>query len=313
MPQEIIVICGPTASGKSALALELAKTTQITIINADSMQIYADIPVITAQPTKEEKSLTPHALYGILQANEKSSSGIWLNLVEKAITESFQANRIPVLVGGTGLYLKSLIDGISPMPEISTNTKLISNQIPDHEISMILKSKDPESHAMFQERDTQRQRRALEIFLESGKSIKFWQSQKHIKKFENHKFKIICLWPERNFLRTRCNERFDQMLQKGVIEEVAKLNDKISLIDPKSPILKAHGVPEIRAFLNQEISLQDASEKAKLITRQYAKRQFTWFKHQLPTNNILEFSTMEEAKEKFSKFFQNNHNNFPLH
>ena len=273
--QKVYVIAGPTASGKSAYALEIAQKQPAVIINADSMQVYRDFPILTAQPSPEEQAQAPHKLYGFLGVDEKCDAASWADLAAQEIQAAWSQNQLPILVGGTGLYLKTLIQGIAPIPEVADEMrqKAISllAELGHENFHAMLLQKDPTS-AHLKIGDTQRVLRAYEVVEATGKPLSYWYTQPTRKFFEEANFNGKILLPERADLYANCDKRFSQMIERGGITEVQK--------HPLNLSIKIIGVPEIQAFLRGEISKDKAIEKASQATRNYAKRQYTWFRNQ---------------------------------
>lgn len=281
MPKKIVIISGATASGKSDLALKLADKKDIVIINADSLQIYEGLPILSSQPTKDEQKKVKHLLYSQLKPQENSSVVIWLKLLKDSIEEVITKNKLPVIVGGSGMYISALVEGISEMPEISLEVKKEARDL-----------YEKLGHEEFQRKtsgenipDKQRLIRAYEVLLQSKKPISFWQNKRK-KIFEEANFLHINLNPNREKLYENCNLRFEKMLKNGVFEEVKSLvNQGVS---NEMQITKTLGFYEICDFLNNKISQEKMLETAKQKTRNYAKRQLTWFRHQLPQKHVFE-------------------------
>lgn len=272
--QKVYIIAGPTASGKSALALEIAQNEPSVIINADSMQVYRDFPILTAQPSTAEQQAVPHKLYGFLKIEEKCDAARWAELAAKEIEAAWAQKKLPILVGGTGLYFKTLIQGIAPVPEIPREIReraaALLEETGHAAFHAELIKKDPDS-AHLKVGDTQRILRAYEVLEATGKPLKYWHQQPTRKFLEaDYDSKIII--PDRKELYARCDARFKQMMENGALEEVKKYPLHISI--------KIIGVPELQAFLRGEITKEEAIEKASQATRNYAKRQYTWFKNQ---------------------------------
>jgi len=279
MSQRIVVISGPTASKKSALALDLAQNKDIAIINADSLQIYAGLPILSSQPTQDEQKQVEHFLYSHLKPHESCSVALWLNLV-KEIVEKIADKKLPVIVGGSGMYISKLIEGISEIPEISNANKDKARQLYEE-----LGHDEFKKFTNGQAIDKQRLIREYEVFLQSGKAISFWQNN-HKKILPNSEFLHINLNPPREKLYQNCNLRFEIMLKNGALEEVKNLANQG--ISDDLPITKTIGFYEIRDFLDGKISEEKMLEIASQKTRNYAKRQLTWFRHQLPQKHVFE-------------------------
>ncbi len=279
MSPKILVISGPTASGKSDLALKMAGLRDIGIINADSLQIYQGLPILSAQPTLEEQKIVPHFLYSYFSSSQTSSVATWLQLVKPLIERLWNENKLPVIVGGSGMYISKLIEGISEIPQISEEKKNEARQLYE-KMSQEEFKKIAHSDAL----DKQRLIRACEVLLQTGKPISFFQNnQKKI--FPDAEFLHINLNPEREKLYQNCNSRFEKMLKNGAIEEVQNLVNQG--INDDMQITKTLGFFEIRDFLRGEITREKMLEVARQKTRNYAKRQLTWFRHQLPQKHVF--------------------------
>ncbi len=263
-----MLIAGPTASGKSALALELAQKADGVIINADSMQVYRDLRVITARPTPEEEAKVPHRLYGHVDAAVNFSAGHWLADAAAALAEVRAQKRLPIFVGGSGLYLKALTRGLSAVPPIPPAIR----------------------EGVRAARDRTRIARALEVVEATGRSLADWHREGLPPLLPPGAFSALFLSPDRDQLYARIDARFDAMLKAGALEEVAALAARH--LDPLLPAMKAHGVPTLIRHLSGEITREEAAETGRANSRQYAKRQFTWFRHQLPE---FEWVKPEEA------------------
>jgi tRNA dimethylallyltransferase len=292
---QAVLIAGPTASGKSALALELAQATGGAIINADSMQVYRDLRVITARPTLEEEALVPHRLYGHVDAAVNFSAGHWVADAATALAEARAQNRLPIFTGGSGLYFKALTRGLSAVPPIpvdireSVRARLERDGV--EALHTELAKRDPASAERLKPRDRARIARALEVIEATGRSLTDWHRDGLPPLLPPGQFSALFLAPERDQLYTRIDSRFDAMLSAGALAEVADLAAR--QLDPLLPAMKAHGVPALIRHLNGEITLQEAAEIGRADTRHYAKRQFTWFRHQLPE---FEWVMPEEAR-----------------
>jgi len=280
--EKAVLIAGPTASGKSALALALAGEIGGTIINADSMQVYGDLRVITARPTAEEEARMPHRLYGRVDAAENYSVGRWLADVRPVLDEVRAARRVPILVGGTGLYFKALTQGLSSVPPIPEDTRAEVRTRMEVEgpvaLHAELSRRDPSTQ--LKPGDRTRIARALEVLEATGRPLSQWHREGLPPVIEASNAVKVFLAPERDELRPRIDARFDSMLAAGALEEVCALAAR--KLDPLLPAMKAHGVPWLIRHLAGEITLAEAAEGAKNDTRRYTKRQFTWVRHQLP-------------------------------
>lgn len=283
----IHILVGPTAGGKSARAVELARALNGVVINADSMQIYTDLPLLTAQPSAEEKSLAEHKLYGILHPNDPCSAGKWRALAAAAIEETFAQNKTPIVVGGTGLYIKALMEGLSVMPQtppdiraaIMKKYETLGNPAFYEEF----KKHDPEMAARFHPNHSARLIRAWEVLEHTGRSLADWQREAKDAPPAHWNFNVEKIMPDRETLMRRCDQRFDRMIAAGALDEARAFNARIESgeIDENTLLGKALGYAPLRDYLHNQITLEAAIERAKTDTRSYAKRQVTWFKNQL--------------------------------
>jgi tRNA dimethylallyltransferase len=292
-----VLIAGPTASGKSALAFDLAQETGGVVINTDSMQVYRDLRVITARPTSEEEALVPHRLYGHVDAAVNYSAGSWVSDAAAVLAEARAQNRLPIFVGGTGLYFKALTRGLSAVPPISAEVReSVRARLERCGVEALhaeLARRDPLSAERLKPRDRSRVARALEVVEATGRSLVDWHREGLPPLLSEGTFGALFLSPERDALYTRIDTRFDAMLNAGALDEVAALAARN--LDPLLPAMKAHGVPALIRHIRGEISLQEAAAIGRADTRHYAKRQFTWFRHQLPE---FEWVKPERARER---------------
>lgn len=277
---KLALIAGPTASGKTALALRLAKKQDVFIINADSAQVYSDLPVLSAQPTPEEMAQAPHRLFGYLDGTTACSAARWANDAKRAIEEAQDAGALPVLVGGTGLYVRTLLDGIAPIPEVDAQLRAAVRALPVADAYTALNEKDPEAAAALAPTDSSRISRALEVIESTGRSIISWRRDKVGGIGNDVCLQPIVLLPPRDWLYERCDIRFDRMIEGGAVEEVASLLKRELPVDV--PVMRAIGVREIGAMLAGTLTRDEAAALGKIATRQYAKRQYTWFGNQAP-------------------------------
>jgi len=279
-----VLIAGPTASGKSALALALAEAGCGTVINTDSMQVYRDLRVITARPTDDEEARVPHRLYGHRDAAVNCSVGTWLDDAAATLSEARAQNRLPIFVGGTGLYFKALLRGLSAVPPVPAEVRdAVREKLARDGIEALhaeLARRDPVMGERLKPRDRARVPRALEVIEATGRSISDWHAHGQPPLLSPANVTAIFLAPERAELYARIDRRFATMLERGAIEEVAQLAKRD--LDPILPAMKAHGVPALMRHLKGEMSLTQAATIGATDTRHYAKRQFTWFRHQLP-------------------------------
>ncbi|NSX83923.1 tRNA (adenosine(37)-N6)-dimethylallyltransferase MiaA, partial [Wolbachia endosymbiont of Atemnus politus] len=274
MRDNIVIITGITASGKSELCGKLVeKYGNIGIINCDSKQVYKEIPIITAQPPKQEEF---YKLYGYVSAKENYSVGLWLEDLKKEVNNALESSQVPIITGGSGLYISSLIKGLSSIPqasqEVRKNVSELRENLSKEEFYKLVLSKDPRIQDKIFMNDSHRLSRALEVIIETGKSIFVWQENRQPPLFDN--FKVYTILPKREDVYRKINSRFITMVENGAIDEVEKL---LSMnLAPHLPAMKAHGVPEIIKYLKGEINLDEAIQIAQTNTRHYAKRQYTW-------------------------------------
>ena len=278
-----ILIAGPTASGKSALALDIAREVGGVIVNADSMQVYRDLRVLTARPTAEEERLAPHRLFGHVDAAENYSVGRYVTDAARALGE-VPPGATAIFVGGTGLYYKSLMTGLAAIPPIDPAIRAHLRERIDAEGVEVLHAelahRDPEAATRIMPRDRSRILRALEVLQATGRRIADWHRDGLPPVFESASALKIFLHPERGELTRRIERRFQTMLGQGALEEVRALDAR--RLPDTLPAMKAHGVPWLRQHLRGEITLEQAAEGAVMDTRRYAKRQVTWFRNQMP-------------------------------
>ncbi len=279
-----VLIAGPTASGKSALALAFAQKTGGVIVNADSMQVYRDLRVITARPTPEEEAIVPHRLYGHVDAAVNFSAGNWVIDAAAVLAEARTQNRLPIFVGGSGLYFKAMTRGLSAVPpippEIREGVRARLERDGVEALHAELGQRDPASAGRLKPRDRTRIARALEVVEATGRSLTDWHRDGLPPLLPPGAFGALFLEADRDQLYARIDARFDAMLKTGALQEVAALAARH--LDPLLPAMKAHGVPALIRHLKGEITLDEAAATGRADTRHYAKRQFTWFRHQLP-------------------------------
>ncbi|MES2096218.1 MAG: tRNA (adenosine(37)-N6)-dimethylallyltransferase MiaA [Pseudomonadota bacterium] len=283
---KVALIAGPTASGKSALALMLAEKHNGTIINADSAQVYRDLRIVTARPSVEEEARAPHRLFGHVDgADTGYSAARWASEAREQIDTAVDAGRLPILVGGTGLYLRTLIDGIAPVPEIDPAIRSGVRAMATADAYDELTAVDPEQAARLNATDTTRIMRALEVIRSTGKSIAEWRKDRSGGIGERIDLAALILLPPREWLFERIDRRFAAMVDAGAMAEVAALTNRED-VPLDAPIRRAIGMPELAAAALGEITVADAIDRASLATRQYAKRQYTWFRNQPPEDWI---------------------------
>jgi tRNA dimethylallyltransferase len=274
----VALIAGPTASGKSALALALAERSGGVIVNADSAQLYRDLPILSAAPSQQERARAEHRLYGIRDGAHPCSAAEWAELARTEIGDIHQSGGVPVLVGGTGLYLRTLLDGIAPVPHIDAEVRKRVRERSAMENRAQLRSLDPAAVERLNPADSTRIARALEVVLSTGRTLSYWQSNREGGIAQAITLRPIVLLPKRDWLYERCNARFAAMIDAGAVEEVKALLAR--RLDPALPVMRAIGVREIAAFLTGEIDRAEMIARGAQATRNYAKRQYTWFAHQ---------------------------------
>lgn len=283
----VFILAGPTASGKSARALEIARTRGGVIINADSLQIYDALPILTARPSAGEMAEIPHCLYGALPPAAICSAGVWRDLAMREIAAAHEAGKLPILCGGTGFYLKALKDGLSPIPDVPAAIRAracaLREEIGNPAFYAQLCAKDPHSAARIAPTDSQRMIRAFEVLEHTGHSLSFWQAQPRQGPPPEWRFTVEILMPERAELYRRCDARFAAMMEAGALDEVAEFAEKLKAgVFPEGcPPTQALGFAPLRAHLCGNLSRHEAVDLARQETRQYAKRQCTWLRHQM--------------------------------
>lgn len=306
-PLTVWILAGPTASGKSALAIELCKNVTGAIINADSMQVYTEIPIISAQPSAQDHHAIPHYLYGHIPITQRMSATQWAHQAVHAITACHTKGLQPILVGGSGLYLKTLVDGLSPVPEVSIALREQICELYDllgptafHDALMEI---DPTSAKRLHPTDRQRTIRAREVFEASGKPLSHWQSLPKQAIGEEFTYRMVTLLPDREWLYARINQRFESMIRHGALDEaraVHALNP-----DPTLTGVQALGLQALRDYLDDRTTLLEAIDQAQTHSRQYAKRQYTWFKGQALHRAVsLVVDTLPDS-QAIQSFYQN--------
>jgi len=283
--QSVALIAGPTASGKSDLAVELALALEnegrrAVVINADSAQVYADLKVLSARPSLEEMRGIEHRLFGAWDGAQPCSAVDWAAAAKREIASAHETGTLPILVGGTGLYMRTLLEGIAPIPEIDAELRERVRALATEEAYAALQSEDPERAEALNPGDSQRIARALEVVRSTGKTLGEWQQYREGGIAGQIELHPLILLPDREWLYERCDRRFEIMLEHGAIDEVANLIAR--RLDPELPVMRAIGVPEIAAMLKGDLSRAQAIEAGQQATRNYAKRQYTWFRRQPP-------------------------------
>lgn len=284
----VLVVTGPTASGKSALALDLAEALDGVVINADSMQVYRDLRIVTARPSEGDAARAPHRLYGFLDAAEVCSAVSWRSLALAEIDAAHAVGRLPILCGGTGLYLKALMEGFAPTPDVppavreSVRARMAGHGAPA--MHGELARRDPEMAARLGPTDSQRIARALEVVEATGRSLADWQREPHPPPARLG-FHVVAMLPPRDLLYDAIDRRFRRMVESGALDEVAALLDRG--LSRTLPAMKALGVPELAAYLAGETDLDFAADSAATKTRRYAKRQMTWLRRQIVIDTAI--------------------------
>lgn len=292
---EIVMVAGPTASGKSALALALAEQAGGTVINADSMQVYGDLRVITARPTPAEEARAPHRLYGHVDAAENYSVGRWCVDVGAALGAAQRAGRLPILVGGTGLYFHTLTTGLAPIPDVPDDVRrhwrARAEDLGPAGLHAALAARDPLTASRLRPSDPQRLVRALEVLDATGIALSEWQGSERKPVVDPTDAIRLVVAPDRAVLYSRIDARFEQMLAEGALDEVASLARRA--LDPALPIMRALGARPLMSYMAGEISREQATARIQTDSRRYAKRQLTWARHRMTDWTWL--STPEQA------------------
>ena len=278
----LALIAGPTASGKSALALALAEQANGVVINADSAQVYRDLRIVSARPSPEEEARVPHSLYGYRDGAQACSAADWAQDAKAAIAAARAGGRLPILAGGTGLYLRTLLDGIAPVPAIDPEIRAEIRAMPVAEAYSALEVEDREAATRLKPADTTRVARALEVVRSTGKPLSYWQQHKEGGIGTEVALSPLLLLPPREWLYARCDMRFDAMA--GLAGQAEVRNLLARNLDPALPVMRAIGVPEIGALVEGRLSPEEAIAAGRTATRQYAKRQYTWFANQPPAD-----------------------------
>ena len=278
----LALIAGPTASGKSALALALAEAERGIVINADSAQVYRDLRIVSARPTPDEEARAPHRLYGTRDTALACTAADWAADARREIEAAHAAGLLPILAGGTGLYIRTLLDGIAPVPAIDPDVRAKVRALAVGDAQAALRREDPEAAARLRPGDTTRVARALEVVRSTGRPLAEWQKQRAGGIGDAVRLVPLLALPPRGWLHSRCDERFEKILSEEGIEEVRSLLAR--RFDPSLPVMRAIGVAEIGAMLRGEIDRAEALRAGQAATRQYAKRQYTWFSRQPPAD-----------------------------
>ena len=303
MKNTIYFITGPTASGKSKFAIDLSKKIKGEIVNADSMQIYKELKIITARPSQLDNKKIKHHLYGYVDGSNRYNVEKWCQDASKVIESLNKKNINPIFVGGTGLYIDTLINGIASIPSvpesIRNDSKNLLEKVGKEEFYKIVKKIDEDSIKLIFPNDIQRLRRIWEVFNYTNKKFSVWKKNKNKKFITSLDYKIYLFLPDRKKNYERVNKRVLTMIKSGAIEEIEKL---LKLNYNKDlPIMRAHGVPEISAYLKNKITLDDCIKKIQLVTRHYVKRQNTWWN----SSNLQIFKKITEFPDNLDKNFLN--------
>jgi tRNA dimethylallyltransferase len=284
MEVDAILIAGPTASGKSALALRLAEALGGAVVNADSMQVYRDLRILTARPSPEEEGRAPHHMYGHVDGAVNYSVGRYVADATTLLDRLAGQGALPIVVGGTGLYFKALTEGLSDMPpvpdEVRAEIRAWAEERPTPELHAALAARDPAGADRLRQTDRQRVLRALEFHAATGEPLSAYQANRVPGPLGGRRLAKIFVAPDRTELRARIDRRFLAMLEAGALDEVAALSRRG--LDPALPVMRAHGVPGLLAYLRGELSRDEAIARGQADTRAYVKRQFTWGRHQMP-------------------------------
>ena len=283
MKRRALLIAGPTASGKSAVALALATKFGATIVNADSMQVYRDLRVLTARPSAIEETQAPHELFGCVDGGVNFSAGRWLVDAETTASRVFARGEPVIFVGGTGLYFRALTQGFSEIPavpeEVRARVRADAEPFDSAQLHAQLAARDAATAARLRPTDRQRILRALEVLTTTGRPLASFHGARGAPLLERDQWAALFLAPDREALNRAIDQRFDAMLKAGALEEVAALAARG--LDPALPVMRAHGVPHLIAQLKGDLSAEEAASRSALDTRRYAKRQFTWARHQM--------------------------------
>jgi tRNA dimethylallyltransferase len=305
--QKAILIAGPTASGKSALAVALARELGGLVINADSMQVYQGLRVLTARPSDEELAQAPHALYGHVPPSHVYSVAQWLADVARVLGEARAARRVPIIVGGTGLYFKALLEGLSPVPpvpdDVRRHWRAEAARLGAPALHAVLAERDPVMADRLLPSDPQRIVRALEVLESTGRSLAAWQAIAGEPVLASDSVHRLCLRPERAWLQARCDMRFDEMMETGALDEVRTL--ATLALDPKLPVMGALGVKPLLLHRRGALPLVDAIAEAKAETRRYIKRQETWFNRNMIAWNNIKLEQYNNLKDYSALIVQN--------
>jgi tRNA dimethylallyltransferase len=304
----LALIAGPTASGKSDVAVRLAlalreRGREAVVVNADSAQVYADLRVLSARPSEAEMLGVPHSLFGAWDGAEACSAADWASRAKVEVAAAHAAGAVPILVGGTGLYLRTLLDGIAPIPPIDPQVRAVVRALPQPEARAALEREDRVAATRLAPADATRTARALEVVRSTGQTLGHWQQHKEGGIGGKVALHPLILLPDRHWLYDRCDRRFAMILESGAVAEVEALLARE--LDPALPVMRAIGVPEIAAMLKGELDRDQCIAAGSQATRNYAKRQYTWFRHQPPPRwrrmNETDFNLADVFEGLFQK------------
>lgn len=288
------------------MAMDVAEHFSGTVINADSQQVYRELRVLSARPSEADEARVPHRLFGTLDGSESCSAGRWSDMAVAEIEAAWAADRLPIVVGGTGMYLQALTEGLSPIPDIPPSVReqarVLYDQLGAAAFHDAVAKLDPETAARLPVGDTQRLLRAWEVSTHTGRPFSAWQNEPRIKPLADTRFATIALDPPRDVLYAGIERRFSQMVELGALDEVQALLDRG--LDPDLPVMKALGVPELAAFLRGERALDEAIGAAQKLSRNYAKRQLTWVRNQIHADFTLPTQYSESCRGKIFSFVQ---------
>jgi tRNA dimethylallyltransferase len=300
IPNPVLVVAGPTASGKSALAIDAAREFDGVVINGDSMQVYRDLRILTARPDPADEARAPHRLFGVLDAAEVCSAGRWLAMAVDEIAAARDGGKLPIVVGGTGLYLKALLEGLAPVPEVAADlrreTRDLHARLGGEAFRAALAEIDAEAAAALPAGDGQRLIRAYEVAKGTGRTLAEWQGEPPAEPALDAAFAVVVLAPPRDTLYAAVDARFREMVDQGAVAEAATLVARG--LDMGLPAMKAVGVRELAASSDGTVSLEDAIAAGQKATRNYAKRQLTWLRNQMPTGEVFVAQYSESLKPK---------------
>ena len=302
----VLIVAGPTASGKSALAVDAAEEFGGVVINGDSMQVYRDLRLLTARPGPDDEAQAPHRLFGVLDAAEACSVGRWLEMAGDEIAAAHAAARLPIVVGGTGLYLKALLEGLAPIPDVDAGIRAAAQdlyqRIGGEAFRDALAELDPEAASRLPPGDRQRLVRAFEVAQATGRSLGDWQRETATVAAVDATFAVVVLTPPREDLYATIDARFQSMVAGGALDEVAALAARG--LPAGLPAMKAVGVRDLIDYLNGERTLEDATAAGQRATRNYAKRQATWLRHQMPFGQVFGAQYSESLRPKIFSFIR---------